>query len=194
MSLKKRVYSVLVVSSAETFNDTLSVLLPESKYSPVSFVSSISAAKRAYAEKNFDYVIINSPLPDDFGTRYAIDTCNAKDTVVLLMVRAELYEEIYDKVAEHGVFTLPKPTSKSTFSTALNWMSSARERLRKTEKKTLSIEEKMEEIRIVNRAKWLLISELKMDEQGAHRYVEKQAMDRCISKRAVAEEIIKTYS
>ncbi|MBO5065156.1 MAG: ANTAR domain-containing protein [Clostridia bacterium] len=57
-------------------------------------------------------------------------------------------------------------------------MSSARERLRKSEKKALSIEE----IRIVNRAKWLLISELKMDEQGAHRYIEKQAMDRCISK------------
>ncbi|MBO5462830.1 MAG: ANTAR domain-containing protein [Clostridia bacterium] len=73
-------------------------------------------------------------------------------------------------------------------------MSSARERFRKSEKKTLSIEEKMEEIRIVNRAKWLLISELKMDEQGAHRYIEKQAMDRCISKRIVAEEIIKTYA
>ena len=67
-------------------------------------------------------------------------------------------------------------------------------RLRKSEKKALSIEEKMEEIRIVNRAKWLLISELKMDEQGAHRYIEKQAMDRCISKRIVAEEIIKTYA
>ena len=73
-------------------------------------------------------------------------------------------------------------------------MSSARERLRKSEKKALSIEEKMEEIRIVNRAKWLLISELKMDEQGAHRYIEKQAMDRCVSKREIAEEIIETYS
>ena len=73
-------------------------------------------------------------------------------------------------------------------------MSSARERLRKSFKKALSIEEKMEEIRIVNRAKWLPISELKMDEQGAHRYIEKHAMDRCISKRIVAEEIIKTYA
>ena len=71
---------------------------------------------------------------------------------------------------------------------------SAREKLRKTEKKTLSIEEKMEEIRIVNRAKWILIRELKLDEPEAHRYIEKQAMDRCISKRIVAEEIIKTYS
>lgn len=77
---------------------------------------------------------------------------------------------------------------------ALNWMASTRERLRKNEKRTLTIEEKMEEIRLVNRAKWLLISELKMDEQGAHRYIEKQAMDRCIAKKVVAKEIIKTYT
>ena len=194
MSLKERVYSVLIVSAAESFNDTLSALLPSSKYSPTHFVSNISAAKRVLAERAFDFVIINSPLPDDIGTRFAIDTGSSKETVVLLMVRAELQAEIYDKVAEHGVFVLPKPTSKPTMAIALSWLSSAREKLRKTEKKTLSIEEKMEEIRIVNRAKWLLISELKMDEQGAHRYIEKQALDRCISKRIVAEEIIKTYA
>lgn len=194
MSLKERVYSVLIVSAAEGFNDALSALLPTSKYSPTNFVSNISAAKRALAERAFDFVIINSPLPDDIGTRFAIDTGSSKETVVLLMVRAELQAEIYDKVAEHGVFVLPKPTSKPTMAVALSWLSSAREKLRKTEKKTLSIEEKMEEIRIVNRAKWILIRELKLDEPEAHRYIEKQAMDRCISKRIVAEEIIKTYA
>ena len=194
MSLKERVYSVLIVSAAEGFNDALSTLLPTSKYSPTNFVSNISAAKRALAERAFDFFIINSPLPDDICTRFAIDTGSSKETIVLLMVRAELQEEIYDKVAEHGVFVLPKPTSKPTMAIALSWLSSAREKLRKTEKKTLSIEEKMEEIRIVNRAKWLLISELKLDEPEAHRYIEKQAMDRCVSKKVIAEEIIKTYS
>ena len=194
MSLKERVYSVLIVSAAESFNDALSALLPSSKYSPTHFVSNISAAKRVLAERAFDFVIINSPLPDDVGTRFAIDTANSEESVVLLMVRTELQEEIYDKVAEHGVFVLSKPTSKPTMMTALSWLSSAREKLRKTEKKTLSIEEKMEEIRIVNRAKWILIRELKLDEPEAHRYIEKQAMDRCVSKRVVAEEIIKTYS
>ena len=73
-------------------------------------------------------------------------------------------------------------------------MISARERLRHFGRKSLSIEQKMEEIRIVNRAKWLLISELKMTEPEAHRYIEKQAMDLCTSKRVIAEDIIKTYS
>jgi len=194
MNLRERVYSVLLVSASESFNTALYTLLPESKFSPVKTVSDISAAKRAIAERAFDYVIINSPLPDNTGTRFAIDTAESKSTVVLLLVRAELHPEIHDKVVEHGVFTLPKPTTKPVILTALEWLSSARERLRKFEKKTLSIEEKMEEIRIVNRAKWLLISELKMDEPSAHRFLEKQAMDRCIPKRQIAEEIIKMYS
>ena len=193
MSLKERVYSVLIVSAAESFTSSLSSLLTESRYMPVHIDSSISAAKRAISERTYDYVIINSPLHDDTGVRFAIDTCNCRGTIVLLFVRADLHDEIRSKVVGYGVFTLQKPTSKPTVATALNWMSSARELLRKTEKKTLSIEEKMEEIRAVNRAKWLLISEINMDEPEAHRYIEKQAMDRCVSKKEIAEEIIKTY-
>ena len=91
------------------------------------------------------------------------------------------------------MFVLPKPAARASVTLALDWLSSARERLRQTEKKVLSVEEKMDEIRLVNRAKWLLISELKMTEPDAHRYIEKQAMDRCVSKRRVAEEIMRTY-
>lgn len=194
MSLKERVYSVLVVSAAESFNGILSDMLPQSRYSPTVTVSDISSAKRILTERTFDFVIVNSPLPDGTGVRFAIDAVSSRGTVVLLVVRSELHAEVYDKVAEHGVFTIPKPTSKANFSTALSWLASARERIRRFEKKTLSIEEKMEEIRLVNRAKWLLISELKMDEPTAHRYIEKQAMDRCISKHEVAREIIKIYN
>ncbi len=194
MDLKERVYSVLIVSAAENFNTALSELLPSSTFSPPHTVSDISTAKRILAERAFDFVIINSPLPDDPGIRFAIDACAGKGTVVLLFIRADIHGETYDRVMGHGVFTLPKPTSKQTITQALFWMASSRERLRKFEKSSLSIEEKMEEIRLVNRAKWLLISELKMDESSAHRYIEKQAMDLCVSKRQVAEKIIHTYA
>lgn len=194
MSLKERVYSVLVASATESFNSSLSSMLPESGFYPVLFVSDISSAKRAIAERSFDFVIINSPLPDDIGFRFAIDLCTTRGTVALLIVRSDIHIETHDKVVDHGVFTLAKPTSKRMIQQAFNWMASTRERLRKLEKSTLSIEEKMEEIRLVNRGKWLLIRELHMDEPQAHRYIEKQAMDRCITRREVAEEIITTYS
>ena len=51
----------------------------------------------------------------------------------------------------------------------------------------------MEDIRLVNRAKLLLIEQLKMSESEAHRYIEKRAMDTCVKRRKVAEDIIKTY-
>ena len=123
MSLKERVYSVLIVSAAENFASSFSSLLTESKYMPVRIVSSISAAKRALSERAYDYVIINSPLHDDTGVRFAIDTCNRRGTIVLLFVRADLHDEIHNKVVGYGVFTLQKPTSKPTVVTALNWMS-----------------------------------------------------------------------
>ena len=194
MSLKERIYSILIVSATDSFTSAFADLLPEARYSPVDTVTSISVAKRVLAEKTYDFVIINAPLPDDAGTRFAIDTCTTKQSTVLLLVKNDIHAGIHDRVAEYGVFTLPKPISKVTMTHALNWLESARERLRQFEKKSISIEDKMAEIRLVNKAKWLLISELKMSEPDAHRYVEKQAMDRCISRRCIAEEIIKTYT
>lgn len=193
MSLKERVYSVLVISEKENFNASLQSLLPESKYAPVQMVSSVSLAKRVLLERSFDFVFINTPLPDDFGTRFAIEISGNKGTVILLLVRNEVYEQVCDKVTEYGILTLPKPASKQMVAHTLNFMAGIRERLRKLEKKSLSMEEKMKEIRLVNRAKWVLIDELKMSEADAHRYIEKQAMDRCVSRREIAEEIISTY-
>ncbi len=193
MELKERVYSVLVVSAAEKFNAALGPLLLSSGFDPVRYVSDISSAKRAFVERTYDVVIINAPLPDDPGVRFAVDVSGNAETVALLLLRESFFDEITARVTPHGVFTLRKPTSESMLAAALRWMASARERIRKTETKTLTLQEKMEEIRLVNRAKWLLIRELKMTEPDAHRYIEKQAMDRCVSKRQIAEELIQTY-
>ena len=194
VSLQEQVYSVLVVSASDTFIASMQAVLPDARFSPLTVESSVTAAKRTLLERSFDFVVVNAPLPDDNGTRFAIDCCAARSTVVLLMVRAEVYAATYEKVALHGVYVLPKPTSRPTVLQAVDWMVATRERLKKLEKKSMSIEEKMQEIRTVNRAKWLLIEQLKMTEADAHRSIEKQAMDQCVSKAEVAESIIRTYT
>ena len=193
MSITDRIYSVLIVSASKNFTDAVRSTLSSARFEPLTVVGSVNAARRASAEQAYDLVLINSPLPDETGTRFAIDLCSAKGTVVLLLVSSEIHEEIFTETASYGVFTLARPLSRSTFAIAMNWLLSARERLRRTEKKVFSIEEKMEEIRLVNRAKWILITELKMDEPAAHRYIEKLSMDRCISKGDVARSILRTY-
>ena len=167
MVFSDQTYSVLVVSAAQKFNEAFAAMLPGSEYYPVRFVGNIAAARREMVNKTYDLVIINAPLPDDFGTRFAIDVCNQSGTVALLLAKSDVYDEMEAKLTCQGVFTLAKPTS---------------------------VEEKMEEIRLVNRAKWLLIEQLKMTEAEAHRHIEKQAMDRCTTRREIALGIIKTYA
>ena len=192
MELERR-YSVLAVSVSLKFVETLRTLLPEGRYGPVTVLHDAAAARRALAENSYDLVLINTPLPDEFGTRLALDACESSSAGVLLLVKAEHCPDIEAQVSVHGVLTLAKPTSAQLFAQMLRLLCITRERLRGMEKKAVTLQEKMEEIRLVNRAKWLLIEELKMTEQEAHRYIEKQAMDRCVTRRAVAEQILSIY-
>ena len=192
MELERR-YSVLAVSASLKFVETLRTLLPEGRYGPVTVLHDAAAARRALAENSYDLVLINTPLPDEFGTRLALDACESSSAGVLLLVKAEHCPDIEAQVSAHGVLTLAKPTSAQLFAQTLRLLCITRARLRGMEKKAVTLQEKMEEIRLVNRAKWLLIEELKMTEQEAHRYIEKQAMDRCVTRRAVAEQILSIY-
>lgn len=194
MVFEERTYSVLVVSAGQKFRDVMAAMLPYSEYYPVCYSESVAAARRELLARNYDFVIICAPLPDDYGTQFAIDVCSRADSVALLLLRADAYGQINAKVCPYGVFTLQLPVSTQSLKQGLGWMAAARERLRRLEKKTTSIEDKMEEIRLVNRAKWILIEQLKMTEAEAHRHIEKQAMDRCVSKKEIAFGIINTYT
>ena len=190
MQLKQRRYSVLTVSSQPKFNQALTELIESRRNYDSEFEMSVSAAKRRLLERSFDIIIINVPLPDDDGISLAIDKSAGMASAVLLLVKSEYYSDVFDRVCSHGVYTLPKPSPKQMVAQAFDWLESTTERLRRLEKKSVSLEDKMKEIRIVNRAKWLLISEKGLSEEDAHRVIEKYAMDNCITKCAAAQAIL----
>ncbi len=193
MDFAQHAYKVLIVSSSDKFVRPMLDMLPEKMFNPIETASDVAQARRKLLEREFDIVIINSPLRDEFGTKLALDICQKSSAGVLLFIKAEHYSDITSKVMSYGVLTISKPTSPSMIMQSVQMLCSTRERLRIMEKKNASIEEKIEEIRIVNRAKCLLIEQLKMTESEAHRYIEKQAMDRCVTRRSIAENIILTY-
>lgn len=189
MIFQERTYSVLIVTATDSFTEKIMPLLPVTDYWPVTVVRSIGEARRKISETAFDIVLINAPLPDDFGMRLA----TGSGAGVLLLVRNDQFDDIYARVVSYGVLTLSKPTSMQMVAQNLRILCATRERMRQMEAKQATVEEKIEEIRLVNRAKWLLIECLGMTEPEAHHYIEKQSMDRRISKREVAETVIKTY-
>ena len=191
MIVEECVHSVLVVSSAENFREQLSISMKDGVYSPLDNATSVNEAQRKFAERPYDIVLINAPLKDDFGARFAMDVSTSSESVVALFVRSDMYDAVYEKVYGVGVFVIRKPSSPSVISQAFDWLRATRDRLKRLSKKSVSLQEKMEEIKVVNRAKLVLIAKLGMNEEDAHRFIEKQAMDACISKKTVAENIIK---
>ena len=192
MDLKQREYRALIVSSSEKFAKEISSLLQESFH--ISFVSNAGQARRSLLERSYDFVFINAPLTDEFGTRLSMDTGASSGTLAVIFVPSDVYPQIIQKVAPYGVFVIQKPVSRSAILQALSLLVSARERLRTVEKKAGKAESKIEEIRIVNKAKWFLIDNEDMSENDAHKYIEKAAMDAGITKKQAAQIIIEKYS
>ena len=193
MVFKEYTYSVLIVSSSEKFYRQILPMLPENEFEPKVFVQNSDEARRLLSDRDFDIVLINAPLNDDFGSKLASDIAADSKSGVLMFVKNDIYEEVTAKVIDSGVFTLSKPAASSTVSQVLNIMYAMQERFKLLGKKTVSLEEKMEEIRLVNRAKWILIKNVNLSEDEAHRLIEKQSMDQRKSKREIAEGIIRTY-
>lgn len=184
---------MLLVSASEKFNTATLPLLPVTDFWPVTIASSVAEARRRMVSASFDLVLVNSPLPDDVGVDFAEETCAGSDAGVLLLIRTELYEETYYKVLPAGVIALPKPTNRQMLSQSLRVLCAIRERLRGMRRQQATVEEKIEELRLVNRAKWLLIECLHMTEADAQRYITRQAMEQRTGKREIAESVIRTY-
>lgn len=144
--------------------------------------------------KDYDVVVINCPLKDEFGTELAEEAVKRPCMGVMLLVKSDLYESVSYGMERIGVYCLSKPISAQAFLHGLSFTIATNERLKGLIKKTEGIREKMEEIKLVGRAKLLLITKLSLSENEAHRYIEKQAMDRCEKRKVIALEIIKTYN
>lgn len=191
--LREDSYSALIVSANDKFNQVLASIMPPDEFTTET-VGNVGEGRRALLERDYDIVIVNTPLPDEFGVNFAIDTGADTNSGVLLCINADLFEEVTDKCEEYGILTVSKPTSRQIVKQSLKLLEATRRRLHRMEKKTASFEEKLVEIKEINRAKWLLIENLNMSENEAHKYIERTAMDTRRPKIDIAREIIEEYT
>ena len=79
------------------------------------------------------------------------------------------------------------------FSKAVRLTEAMRNRLGGVKKENVKLRKKIDDIRIINRAKCILMEYLSMTEPQAHKYLERQAMDLRITKIEVAKRLLSTY-
>lgn len=184
---------VLLVSKSEKGTDSLLGLLREVSNPTVDVVKSGAEARRMLLEKNYDFVFINTPLTDEFGDGLSVYVTENTHAGVILLVKAEIEEEAEIKTEDYGVFVLPKPLSKHLMFKAIRLLEATKRRLEGVQRENIKLQKKIEDIRIINRAKYVLMEYLSMSEPQSHRYLERQAMDQRITKVEVAKRILSTY-
>ena len=184
-------YRVAAANAGGRLHSALESLLPENcQLDPPA--ESGAALRRMLTGKGGEIVIVNAPLPDESGVELALEVSQSA-AGVLLLVRPDRYEAVCRRVEDQGILTLPKPVTERNLYSAVRLIMATAARLSKLERKNQSLQSKMSDIRTVDRAKWLLIQRHNMTESDAHYYIEKQAMDTRLSRREIAESIIRTY-
>ena len=91
------------------------------------------------------------------------------------------------------MLVLPNNAPEALIVQTIRLLAAVRIQLEQMQHKTEKLEAKVADIRIINRAKLLLVQHLQMTEAEAHKYIEKQAMNTSKPRRTIAENIIRTY-
>lgn len=184
---------ILLVSRKGKSRDMLVQLLETETSSQIDVAYSEEDATVLMEKNEFDLVIINSPLEGKTGVDLAVYTAEKYTAGILLVVQNKYANIIAPKVEPYGVLVVGKPVVKAFFNQAIKFAEVAAHRVLSLKEENINLHLKLEEMKIINRAKCVLIQYLSMSETQAHKYIEKQAMDMRLSKYRVARQILKAY-
>ena len=186
-------YSVLIVSGNERAAASVGQLLCEENLTIADTAPDAAQALRKFRETGYDIVIINAPLPDSTGELLARTMLEESSAQVMLIVRSKMEAAIEKSLGSAGAFVVAKPLNRTVFVKGLHFMQAALARTGKVQSENAKLQRKLDEGRIIDRAKGILIKYLSMTEPQAHRYLEKQAMDLRLTKLEVAKNLLSTY-
>lgn len=182
----------LIVSGTEKGRDALRALLKEMDYTDSVDAADAVDAHGYLQREDFDALIVNTPLSDGFGHELAFTA--AKNGVgVLLVVKQEHFDEVCALAEPKGILVITRPIVRSVFRQSVRLMMAFRSRMKQVQDENRRLQIKLEEMKAISRAKGILMEYLRMSEQQAHKYIERQAMDLRISMGKVALGILKTY-
>ncbi len=189
-SKSERRYSILIVSASEQLNTFIKRVISDGRFDGIEIRKSVAKAAQELAGRHYDVVLVNTPLPDDFGTELVMNICSKYTSGVLVLAPGDVSDDVTERTIDYGVTVLAKPVTARGLERNLRHLCAIQDKILNTEKKILSLEEKLQEMRIVNQAKCLLIEKEHISEEEAHRRIGKNAMDRCVSRKVIAQEII----
>ena len=183
-------YSTLIVSPYRKFTDNLQQILIDNDFTDLCIAESYNDAKRLADSRPFDVILIRLSSPDEASLARAARELSQKSTCTAVFTSPDSYDKLFDMLSPSGVYLIPLSPSKQMLLYSLDWLKAGCERVKQHTSKTLTFDEKIRQLREVNRAIWLLIEREQISEEEAQRRLEDMAKTKNITKAEAAQRVI----
>ncbi len=178
----------VLIASDKQYHETLRAFFAAGQ--PAQCCANAGEARRAMCGGSFETLVINAPLPDEFGRELAVQAAdNGMDSI--LLCPGPQADKLAAGLEKYGVFVLAKPLSRQQTAFALRLIRTGRQRLQTLTAQNRRLTKRLDEARIISQAKCALALCRGLREEQAHRLIEKEAMDSRISSREAALEIMR---
>ena len=181
---------VVVAEDEALIRLDLAEILGEAGYDVVGQAGDGEEAVRLARELTPDVVLMDVKMPVLDGIT-AAEQIGSEGLAPVVMLTAFSQRELVERARDAGVMAyVVKPFTPADLTPAIEVARSRWTQLRTLEAEVADLAERLETRKLVDRAKGALMTQLKISEAEAFRWIQKTAMDRRLSMKEVAEAVI----
>ncbi len=181
-------YRIVVAEDEALIRLDLVDMLRGAGYDVVGDVANGAQALDMVREKNPDLAILDVKMPvmDGITAAEKLD-----GSCAILILTAFSQKELIDRASEAGAMAyVVKPFTLSELQPSIEIAVARFRQMKALEAEVKDIHERLESRKLIDRAKGILMGALNLSEPEAFSWIQKTAMDRRISMKAVAEAVI----
>lgn len=181
-------YRIVVAEDEALIRLDLIEMLRESGYEVVGEATNGSDAITLVEEQSPDLAILDVKMPILDGIS-AAEKINGRCAILILTAFSQ--KELIDRANEAGAMAyVVKPFTISDLQPSIEIAITRFRQIKALESEVSNIHERLETRKIVDRAKGVLMKALNLSEPEAFSWIQKTAMDKRVSMKAVAEAVL----
>ncbi|STD09279.1 Probable transcriptional regulatory protein pdtaR [Dermatophilus congolensis] len=181
---------VVVAEDEALIRLDLAEMLAEAGYEVVAQAADGEEAVELVTAERPDIVVMDVKMPVLDGIS-AAEKLHAERIAPVIMLTAFSDRDLVERAREAGVMAyVVKPFTIDDLRPAIDIARSRWQEMHELEAEIADLGERLETRKAVDRAKGVLMTQLKLSESDAFRWIQKTAMDRRLSMRQVSEAVI----
>ncbi|VTR07695.1 Probable transcriptional regulatory protein pdtaR [Gordonia terrae] len=185
-------HRVLVAEDDSLIRMDLIEMLREEGYDVVGEAPNGQVAVELTESLSPDLVIMDIKMPVRDGIDAATEIAE-KRLAPVVMLTAFSQRDFIDKARDAGAMAyLVKPFTKADLVPAIEVAVSRYQELKQLEREVATMNERLETRKLVERAKGLLMKKQALSEPDAFKWIQRAAMDRRTTMKAVAQVVVET--